>query len=92
MRLDNAGRVNLRLIIYSIPSISKHPSTTTSVASCKCLLNILSKVVDLSVFDEVPTKEKLDELYERYIKILKGEVESSTTVDPVQNDESKTDL
>ena len=35
-------------------------------------------VVDLSMFETIPSKEKLDELYERYLKIWKGEVEVSS--------------
>lgn len=34
-------------------------------------------VVDLSMFEEVPTIEKLDSLYERYVQILKGEIETT---------------
>lgn len=32
-------------------------------------------VVDLSIFDEIPSKEKLDSLYERYLDIMNGEIE-----------------
>ena len=35
-------------------------------------------VVDLSIFDSVPSKEKLDSLYERYLDIMNGEVETNT--------------
>lgn len=35
-------------------------------------------VVDLSIFNTIPSKEKLDELYERYLKIWKGEVDISS--------------
>ena len=35
-------------------------------------------VVDLSIFENIPSKETLDQLYERYLKIWKGEVEVSS--------------
>lgn len=35
-------------------------------------------VIDLSIFNTVPSKEQLDELYERYLKIWKGEVETTS--------------
>ena len=35
-------------------------------------------VIDLSIFNTVPSKEQLDELYERYLKIWKVEVETTS--------------
>lgn len=35
-------------------------------------------VIDLSIFNTVPSKEQLDELYEHYLKIWKGEVETTS--------------
>lgn len=34
-------------------------------------------LVDLSIFEEEPTKEKLDELYERFLIVFRGEAEQS---------------
>lgn len=40
-------------------------------------------VVDLSIFDSVPSKEKLDSLYERYLDIMNGKVEVNTYTEVV---------
>ena len=45
-------------------------------------------VVDLSIFKNVPSKEQLDELYERYLKIWKGEVDTSSTTEYVVREKS----
>lgn len=40
-------------------------------------------VVDLSIFDSVPSKEKLDSLYERYLDIMNGKIEVNTYTEVV---------
>lgn len=44
-------------------------------------------VCDLSIFTEVPSKEKLDEIYERYLQIINGEIEESITYETVKKRE-----
>ena len=41
-------------------------------------------VVDLSIFDTEPTLDKLNEMYERYLKILNGEIEEVVTTETVK--------
>ena len=41
-------------------------------------------VLDMSIFSKAPSKETLDNLYERYLKILNGEVEEEVTYETVK--------